>query len=226
MKFCIIFIVSLLIIITYCGSLIYSYFSDKSKSKLKNEYVHMKKEKFDYNVWLNSQDKKVVDEYGNPVDFYKYGDKHVVIINNEVFDPETAPIYFYEEDDDDKNLIVVSDFAKVFQKTSSAEEKRMLVEFYGNIIQQITVFHRYSFFTKKLWKKVDGFKDTDEAEVIMAFIHRWFNYKYGLQNYPVGMCFSHPLVTPYTEYDSSFIEYMRKYKPIFIAYNEWVQSQR
>ena len=29
----------------------------------------------------------------------------------------------------------------------------------------IGYFNHYAFFTKKLWKKVEGFEDTDEAEV-------------------------------------------------------------
>ena len=32
-------------------------------------------------------------------------------------------------------------------------------------------FNHYAFFTKKLWKKVKGFEDEDEAEVKCALCH-------------------------------------------------------
>ena len=34
----------------------------------------------------------------------------------------------------------------------------------------IGIFNHYEFFTEKLWKKVDGFEDKDEAEVKCAFM--------------------------------------------------------
>ena len=38
-----------------------------------------------------------------------------------------------------------------------------VAEFFVNLVG---IFGHYDFFTKKLWKKVEGFKDYDEAEIL------------------------------------------------------------
>ena len=57
--------------------------------------------KFDYKEWLKDQYKKVVDEGGDEVFLYEYGNKHIVILTGKAYDPETAPIYFWVDDPSD-----------------------------------------------------------------------------------------------------------------------------
>lgn len=82
-------------------------------------------------------------------------------------------------------------------------------------------FTRYSFFTKKLWRKVKGFKDADQCDVHAAFIHWWLNGEYGLNRYPVGCtwCGNHDS----KEFHDN---YLKKYEPVFKAYQDWCYNQR
>lgn len=83
------------------------------------------------------------------------------------------------------------------------------------------IFNHYSFFTKKLWKKVDGFKDKDEAEVKCAFMSLWTQGKLGITTYPVGAAWGN-----FNGDRESFEEYIKEWKPIFTAYMEWYYKQR
>jgi len=85
----------------------------------------------------------------------------------------------------------------------------------------IGYFNHYSFFTKKLWKKVKGFEDTDEAEVKCAFLSLWANSALGLTSYPVGSAWCN-----YYGSTETFFEYIERWKPVFDAFNKWVESQR
>lgn len=85
----------------------------------------------------------------------------------------------------------------------------------------IGVFNHYSFFTEKLWKKVDGFKNEDEAEVKCAFMSLWTNHALGIITYPVGVgwCTNNGD-------QESFDTYMDKWMPVFAAFKEWAEKQR
>lgn len=96
------------------------------------------------------------------------------------------------------------------------EEKRMADWFFG----LVGYFNHYSFFTKKLWKKVKGFKDHDEAEIKCVFMHYWFHNKFGCFTFPCGLSW-------FAECDEeTFNKYIEKYKPIFDAFIEWCREQR
>ena len=85
----------------------------------------------------------------------------------------------------------------------------------------IGVFNHYSFFTEKLWRKVDGFKDKDEGEVKCAFMSLWTFHKLGIITYPVGGSWC-----TYQGSGESFNVYMDEWKPVFNAFMEWVNKQR
>ena len=82
-------------------------------------------------------------------------------------------------------------------------------------------FNHYAFFTKKLWKKVKGFEDEDEAEVKCAFMSLWVNNTLGIPTYPVGMSWCN-----YYGDKSCFDEYINKWMPVFNAFQDWVNTQR
>lgn len=85
----------------------------------------------------------------------------------------------------------------------------------------VGIFNHYSFFTKKLWKKVDGFKDKDEAEVKCAFMTMWAQRRLGIVTYPVG--------ASWCTYDGSrelFDEYIKAWRPVFMAYMDWQYKSR
>lgn len=85
----------------------------------------------------------------------------------------------------------------------------------------IGVFNHYAFFTKKLWKKVEGFKDRDEAEVKCAFMSLWTNHELGIITYPVGSAWCN-----YDGSQESFDRYMDEWMPLFLSFKEWVYKQR
>lgn len=91
---------------------------------------------------------------------------------------------------------------------------------YGWFFQLVGYFNHYEFFTKKLWKKVKGFKKHDEAEIKCAFMHYWFHNKFGYFTCPCGMEW-------FTELDEeSYNTYVKFFKPVFEAYNKWCIEQR
>lgn len=85
----------------------------------------------------------------------------------------------------------------------------------------IGYFNHYSFFTKKLWRNVKGFEDTDEAEVKCAFLSMWAYNSLGLTSYPVGTAWCN-----YYGSLESFCELLDVWNPVFVAFNKWVESQR
>lgn len=74
---------------------------------------------------------------------------------------------------------------------------------------------------KKLWKKVEGFKDKDEAEVKCAFMSLWTNHALGISTYPVGSAWCN-----YHGDRKLFDEYMNEWMPLFMAFKEWANKQR
>lgn len=91
-------------------------------------------------------------------------------------------------------------------------------EFFFGLIGK---FNHYAFFTKKLWKKVDGFKDKDEAEVKCAFMSLWAHRNLGIISYPVGAAWC-----CYNGDKSCFDDYIRMWKPVFIAFMDWMYKSR
>lgn len=85
----------------------------------------------------------------------------------------------------------------------------------------IGVFNHYSFFTQKLWKKIDGFKDKDEGEVKCAFMSLWTHSSLGITTYPVGSSWCN-----FNGDQESFNQYMNKWKPLFMAFGEWQVKNR
>ena len=75
-------------------------------------------------------------------------------------------------------------------------------------------FNHNSFFTKKLWQKVAGFENHDEAEIKCAFMHYWFNEAFGYYTCPCGSAW---FVETSKE---GFKSYIAEYKPVFDAYIE------
>ena len=87
--------------------------------------------------------------------------------------------------------------------------------------QLLGVFGHYAFFTKKLWKKVEGFEHKDEAEVKCAFMSLWANQHLGIHTYPVGAAWCN-----YQGDRESFDAYIQEWKPVFTAYSDWYYKQR
>ena len=85
----------------------------------------------------------------------------------------------------------------------------------------IGVFNHYSFFTDKLWKKVDGFENEDEAEVKCAFMSLWVGQHLGIYTYPVGSSWCH-----YNGNRESYDEYIKKWDSVFKAFQDWKYEQR
>ena len=85
----------------------------------------------------------------------------------------------------------------------------------------IGYFNHYAFFADKLWKKVEGFQDEDEAEVKCAFLSLWAYNSLGLTSYPAGSAWCCYYGSPET-----FFDYVKRWQPVFDAFNKWVESQR
>ena len=85
----------------------------------------------------------------------------------------------------------------------------------------VGVFNHYAFFTEKLWKKVDGFKNKDEAEAKCAFMSLWTYRTLGIPTYPLGGGWS-----VYYGSKEFFDEYIKEWMPVFEAFRDWVDKQR
>lgn len=120
----------------------------------------------------------------------------------------------------------VSQWAKNFQEQTSTEIKEKVYECAQWFTELVGYFGHYAFFTEKLWRKIEGFETTDEAEVICAFIQMWFRYRYGWQDMPVGCAWTRSTPTVYTEEDALFSEYIKQFQPVFIAFQNWKIKQR
>ena len=95
--------------------------------------------------------------------------------------------------------------------------EKQLAEWFFSLVGY---FNHYSFFTKKLWKEVDGFEDEDEAEIKCMFMHYWFHHKFGYFTCPCGSSW-------FTELDeNSYNKYIKRYKPIIDSFEEWLKQQR
>lgn len=92
------------------------------------------------------------------------------------------------------------------------------VEFF---ISRVGEFNHYDYFVKKLWQKVKGFKDRDEAEVKCFFLSFWLREELGIISCPIGASWS---VCPCP--DSVFQDYKAEWMPVLLDYEKWVISQR
>lgn len=110
--------------------------------------------------------------------------------------------------------------ASEFQKRADYGEKQLANKVACWFISKVGIFGHHKFFTDELWRKVKGFKNEDRAEVIAAFLHRWWNYDYGFKTTPVGSGW-------YGEVgEESFNKYIQHWMPVFNAYTEWQCKQR
>ena len=96
------------------------------------------------------------------------------------------------------------------------KEKELAEWFFG----LVGYFNHYSFFTKKLWKKVKSFEKEDEAEIKCMFMHYWFHHKFGYYTIPCGSSW----FTELTE--DCYNRYIERYKPIIDAFEQWKIKQR
>ena len=97
------------------------------------------------------------------------------------------------------------------------KEDKELCEWFFDLVRY---FNHYSFFTKKLWKRVKGFKHEDEAEIKCAFMHYWFHHKFGYYTCPCGSAWFSELGIEY--YNS----YIKRYQPVINAFEQWKIEQR
>lgn len=98
------------------------------------------------------------------------------------------------------------------------KEQKEMAEWFFNLVG---VFCHYTFFTEKLWKKVKGFENRDEAEIKCAFMHYWLHHKYLCYTLPVGCSWFCDLDSP-----ESYDIYISEYKPVIDAYTLWQIKQR
>ena len=96
-------------------------------------------------------------------------------------------------------------------------KEKQLTEWFFNLVGY---FNHYSFFTKKLWKRVKGFKHEDEAEIKCMFMHYWFHNKFGYFTMPCGCGW-------FAELDKDcYDEYISRYQPVIDAFEQWKTEQR
>lgn len=84
----------------------------------------------------------------------------------------------------------------------------------GWFFSVIGYINHCSFFTQKLWKEVEGFKDYDEAEIKCAFVHKWFHDRFGYFTCPVGCSY-------FTETKEDIYNiYIERFEPVFNAFTK------
>lgn len=81
------------------------------------------------------------------------------------------------------------------------------------------VFGHHEFFTDKLWKKVKGFKNADEAEILNYFMISELHSK-GLYYCGLGMTWGSPCDKETCE------QYLEKFAAVGNAYRKWCISKR
>lgn len=190
---------------------------------------------FNFEEWLNNKELNVVDKNGYSVDVCMCDNddnvRAVVIINGKAYDAEKKglPIFFEVDDPEEKPFreFEVSDDAKDLLRNLRSDPQKTLIDTMCWFIGLCGTFGHYSFFTDKLWKKVDGFKDADEAEILNAFVCWWARYKFGYLFYPVGCSWATDYPERYDAEDTEFFDsHIGKYWPVIKAYYEWCNNQR
>jgi hypothetical protein len=155
------------------------------------------------------QDAGIVDEDGELAEVYRSSD----------YETKEDKIYNKMKDVQFDNIRISSE-ASDFQNGTVYNEKRLASKVASWFISKVGIFGHQEFFTKELWRKVKGFKNEDRAEVMAAFLHRWWNYDYGFTTTPVGNGW-------YGEVEmDSFNKYIQHWMPVFKAYTEWQCKQR
>lgn len=71
--------------------------------------------------------------------------------------------------------------------------------------------HEY-FFLYDTWRKIEGFHETDKAEIIAAFLHHWFHDRFGYSTRPVGISW----FSECSEQEHN--DYISRYMPVIKAY--------
>ena len=61
---------------------------------------------------------------------------------------------------------------------NNREELELHKDAINYIIECQAYFERYEYFKKELWRKVEGRKNTDAAEVRVFFTHLWLHHKF------------------------------------------------
>ena len=89
------------------------------------------------------------------------------------------------------------------------------------VFSSVRYFNHCSFFTEKLWKKVKGFEDEDEAEIKCMFMHNWFHHKFGYFTMP---CDSEGFIETLDR--ELYERYMERYLPVRKAFVKWRIEQR
>ena len=91
----------------------------------------------------------------------------------------------------------------------------------STLVNQFAELSRYDFFKKRLWKKVKGFKNWDEAEIVIAFATARLK-NLGIYTRPCGIGWS-----SFVDWTKEGVEeYLKDYQPVFEAYSKWCMSQR
>lgn len=101
------------------------------------------------------------------------------------------------------------------------ETKKKETDMVHTLFNQFAELSRYDFFKKRLWKKVKGFKNWDEAEIVIAFATARLK-NLGIYTRPCGIGWSSFI--DWTKKDVE--EYLKDYQPVFEAYSKWCMSQR
>lgn len=108
-------------------------------------------------------------------------------------------------------------FQKIKKRVSTKEAK---LEMARRCIGFVYIFEQRAFFTQELWRDVEGFKDCNRTDIITAFLEYWLYNKYGFCTAPAWF----DLCTPVSK--ERFDEYMEIFKPVFDAYDKWIEEQR
>lgn len=113
------------------------------------------------------------------------------------------------------NFFRMSDVIHFVEVVKQKEEDLIKTLFY-----QIVILSHYDYFKKKLWKKVKGFENKDEAKVIIAFASALLRNK-GIYTQPCGCAWCS------FDWKQEDLEgYFKEYQPVFEDYGKWWMSQR
>lgn len=115
-------------------------------------------------------------------------------------------------------------YAKFFRMSDvicfAEEVKKKEADLIKTLFYQISILSHYDYFKEKLWKKVEGFKKKDEAEVIIAFASALLQNK-GIYTQPCGCA-----LCSFDWKQEDLEDYFNEYKPVFADYNKWCMAQR
>lgn len=123
-----------------------------------------------------------------------------------------------------KDIAKAPSYAKFFRMSDVINFAEVVKQKEEGVIKtlfyQISILSHYDYFKKKLWKKVEGFKKKDEAEVIIAFASALLRDK-GIYTQPCGCA-----LCSFDWKQEDLEGYFKEYKPVFEDYNKWWMAQR